>query len=103
MVVQRRKADYQGERGNSSGTLMVPVTGDRKGEGEAMECDRFLEGKMGRKRGGSTLSEADNTTKSDAAAGVCRSKMTKENWVGGLDARLGRTADHADEKIWLIV
>jgi hypothetical protein len=79
MLVQRRKADYQGERGNSSGTLMVPVTGDGKGEGEEMECDRFLEGKRGRKRGGSTLSEADNTTKSDAAAGGCRSKMTKEN------------------------
>jgi hypothetical protein len=28
-----------------------------------------------------------------AAAGVWRSKMTKENWVGGPNARLGRTVD----------
>jgi hypothetical protein len=36
--------------------------------------------------------------KSGAAAGVWRSKMTKENWVGGPNARLGRTADWAREK-----
>jgi hypothetical protein len=41
---------------------------------------------------------ADDIVKSGAAAGVWRSKMIKENWVGGPNARLGRTADWAREK-----
>jgi hypothetical protein len=38
-----------------------------------------------------------------AAASGWRSKMTKGNWVGGPNARLGRTADWIGEKIWLRV
>jgi hypothetical protein len=63
---------------------MVPVTGDGNRDEEAMECDHFRWGERGRRRGGSTMPEADNTGKSDAVAGEAegggwRSKMTKEN------------------------
>jgi hypothetical protein len=34
------------------------------------------------------VSEADDTAKSGAAAGVWRSKMTKQIWIGGPNARL---------------
>jgi hypothetical protein len=54
--------------------------------------------KIGRKRGGSMVPEADDKTKSGITAGIWRSKMKKENWVGGLNARLDRTADWAGEK-----
>jgi hypothetical protein len=59
-----------------------------------------LDGKMGRRRGGSTVPEADDTANSGGAvAGVWRLKMTKGNWVGGPNARLGQTADWAGKKI----
>jgi hypothetical protein len=66
------------------------------------------EGKRGRRRGGSTVSEADDIVKRGAAAGEAegdgwRSKMTKENWVGGLNVWLSRTTDRVSEKIWLRV
>jgi hypothetical protein len=46
--------------------------------------------------------------KRDAAAGEAegdgwRSKITKENWVGGLNVWLSRTTDRVSEKIWLRV
>jgi hypothetical protein len=53
----------------------------------------FSEGKRGRRRGGSKVLEADNKTKSGTTAGVWRSKVIKENWVGELNAWLGRTVD----------
>jgi hypothetical protein len=37
------------------------------------------------------------------ATGVWRSKMTKGNWVGRSNKRLGQIADWADKKIWLRV
>jgi hypothetical protein len=53
----------------------------------------FSEGKRGRRRGGSTVPEADDIVKSGAPAGEAegggwRSKMTKENWVDGPNVRL---------------
>jgi hypothetical protein len=56
-------AEGEWSRGGDSGggTLIMPVTGDRNGKGEAM--------------------------------GARRSKMTKGNWVGGPNVRLGRTAN----------
>jgi hypothetical protein len=45
---------------------MTPITRDENGEGEAMGCDRF---QRGRRRGDSTMPEADDTAKSGAAAG----------------------------------
>jgi hypothetical protein len=58
----------------------------------------FSLGERGRRRGGSTMPEADNTGKSDAVAGEAeggswRSKMTKENWIGKPNAQLNRTTD----------
>jgi hypothetical protein len=50
----------------------------------------FLEGKRGRRRDGSTVPKADDTTKSGVTIGVWRSKITKENWIGGPNAWLGR-------------
>jgi hypothetical protein len=47
-----------------------------------------LEGKRGRRLGDSMVLEADDKTKSDTTTGVWRSKMTKGNWVGGLNAWL---------------
>jgi hypothetical protein len=38
------------------------------------------------RRGDSTMSVADDKTKSDTVIGAWRSKMTKVNWVGGLNA-----------------
>jgi hypothetical protein len=35
------------------------------------------------------MPRADDTVKSGVTAGVWRSKMTKENWVGGPNAPLG--------------
>jgi hypothetical protein len=43
----------------------------------------FSEGKRRRRQGGSTVSEADDTAKSDVVIGVWRSKITKGNWVSG--------------------
>jgi hypothetical protein len=40
--------------------------------------------------------EADDKTKSGITAGIWRSKMKKENWVGGLNALLD--ADWTGEK-----
>jgi hypothetical protein len=53
----------------------------------------FLEGNKGMRRGGSTMPEADDTTKSGttvgggpkAASDVWRSAMTKVNWVSALN------------------
>jgi hypothetical protein len=60
----------------------------------------FLEGKRGRSSDSSTVLKVNDTTKSDVAAGrsktvagIWRSKMTKENWVGGPNARLGQIVD----------
>jgi hypothetical protein len=70
------------------------------------EVRPFSEGKTGRRRGNSTMPEVNNTMKSGmtagwpkAAASVLRSKMTRENWVGWPNVRLGPTGDSADEKI----
>jgi hypothetical protein len=41
---------------------------------------------------------ADDKTKSGTATDIWRLKMIKENWVGGLNARLGQTASWAGEK-----
>jgi hypothetical protein len=49
----------------------------------------FSKEKRERRRGGSTVPEADDKTKSGTTAGIWRSKMTKGNWVGGLNARFG--------------
>jgi hypothetical protein len=59
----------------------------------------FSEGTKRRRRGDSMGSVADDKTKSGTATDVWRSKMIKENWVGGLNARLGQTASWAGEKI----
>jgi hypothetical protein len=48
---------------------MTSITGDRNGEGEAMGCDRFQREKRGRRQGGSTVPEANDTSKSGAAPG----------------------------------
>jgi hypothetical protein len=40
-AVGRRKADNQGEGGNSGGTSMVVVMEDENGEGEAIGCSCF--------------------------------------------------------------
>jgi hypothetical protein len=45
--------------------------------------------KRGRRQGGSTVPDADDKTKSTMAADVWSSKMSKGNWVGRLNARLG--------------
>jgi hypothetical protein len=45
------------------------------------------------------MPEAYNTMKSGATAGVKRLNITKENWVGGPNAQLGRITDWVDEKI----
>jgi hypothetical protein len=41
---------------------------------------------------------ADDKIKSGTTTSVWRSKMTKGNWIGGLNVRLDRTADWVDEK-----
>jgi hypothetical protein len=41
---------------------------------------------------------ADDKIKSGTTTSVWRPKMTKRNWVGGLNVRLDRTADWVDEK-----
>jgi hypothetical protein len=57
----------------------------------------FSKGKRGRRCGGSTVLEVDDTVKSGAelgrlkaAVGVWRSKMTKGNWVIGPNCWLGQ-------------
>jgi hypothetical protein len=40
---------------------MAPVTRDENGEGEALRCGHF---RRGRRRGGTTVLEADGTAKS---------------------------------------
>jgi hypothetical protein len=64
---------------------MTSVTGHGNGEGVVMGCHHF---QRGRRWGGYMVLETDDTTKSGAAAGVWRSKMTKENWIGGSNTRL---------------
>jgi hypothetical protein len=63
-----RKAGDQGEEDNGSGTLMVSITGDQNGKGGVMGHVCFL-GKKGRRRGGSMVSETDDTMKSSMAIG----------------------------------
>jgi hypothetical protein len=69
MVVGRRKTGGLGEGGSGGGTSMAPVIGDGNGEFEVMRCGHFLEGKTGRRQGGSTVSEANDTVKSGAKPG----------------------------------
>jgi hypothetical protein len=57
-AVDNQKADNQGEGGIDGGTSMTPVTGDGNKEGEAMERGYF---QRGRRRGGSTVPESDDT------------------------------------------
>jgi hypothetical protein len=58
----------------------------------------FSEGTKRRRRGDSMVPVADDKTKSGTATDIWRLKMIKENWVGGLNARLGQTASWAGEK-----
>jgi hypothetical protein len=80
---------------------MAPVMGDGNGEEEAMLCGRFKRGRGG--GGGEVASQCRRQTtqrratwrpaRPKVASGVQRSKLTKGNWVGGSNARLGRTTD----------
>jgi hypothetical protein len=79
---------------------MTSVMGDGNGEGDAIWCGRFWRGRGG---GGETTPwcqrrmtqqrAARRPRRSKVAAGVWGSKITKENWVGGLNELLDRTAD----------
>jgi hypothetical protein len=79
-------------------------------EEEAIWCGCF---RRRRERGGETAPRCQRRMtqqrvawrprRSKAAAGVWGLKMTKGNWVVGLNARLDQTADWAGEKIWLRV
>jgi hypothetical protein len=85
---------------------MTPITGDGNGEREVMGCDHFQRGRGG---GGEAAPRCRRRMahrgtmrrpgRPKAVTGIWRSKMTKGNWVGRLNAWLGRTADWADKKI----
>jgi hypothetical protein len=71
-------------------------------EEEAMSCDRFQRGGGGEaaplcRRGMTQRIATRSPWRLKAVDGVWRSKM-KRNWVGGSNARLGRTADWVSEK-----
>jgi hypothetical protein len=92
----------QGEGGSGSGTSMASVTGNGNGEGEAIGCGHLWRGRGGGGeatlpplcwRGTTQQRGARRSGRPKAAADSWRSKMTKRNWVNGLNVRLDRTAD----------
>jgi hypothetical protein len=64
---------------------MTLITRFENGEGEAMGCDRFQRGRGG---GGEAAPRCWRRA-THRTTGGWRSKMTKGNWVGRLNARLG--------------
>jgi hypothetical protein len=68
---------------------VLPFSDGKRGGGEtAPQCwRRTIQRRVVRRPG-----------RLNAAIDVCKSKMTKENWVGGPNARLSRIADLAGEK-----
>jgi hypothetical protein len=85
----------QGEGGSDGRMLMTLVIGDENGEEEAIGCDHFQR----RRGGGKAAPQHRRRTpqrrvmrwprRPKVATGVYRSKMTKGNWIGGPNARLG--------------
>jgi hypothetical protein len=70
---------------------MTLVTGDGNGEGEVMGSGHFQRRRGG---GGEAAPRCRRwTTQRRAVRWSGRSKMTKGNWVGRSNGRLGRTAD----------
>jgi hypothetical protein len=89
---------------------MMLVTEDGNGEGEVMGCNHFLEGKRGRRRGGSMVPEADDTVKSGVAArevegGLASRSRRRPKEIGSVD-RMGSWDELLTKpmkKIWLRV
>jgi hypothetical protein len=78
---------------------MVPITGDGNGKGETTGCGRFH---RERRRGGSTVREADGTTKSSVAAEEAEGSNDWRLEVEDDRRKLGRWAGPV-KKIWLRV
>jgi hypothetical protein len=89
---------------------MAPVIGDGNGEFEVMRCGHFLEWKTGRRQGGSTVSEANDTVKSGATLGEAEGcgwclEVEDDQRKFGWWAKyaVGPNCWLADKKLWLRV